>query len=306
MSILSKERKVLSFGSLNLDIVYSVPSIVRPGETLSSFGVAHNLGGKGLNQSIAMSKAGSHVYHAGAVGKKDGQRLIDALEAEDVNTDYVLEKDILSGNAFIQVNTSGQNSIILYDGANKSLTTEEVQHVFDGFSAEDYVILQNEINQMDEIIVRASEKDMTILFNPSPLNEEVFTYDLSKVNWFFINEIEAAQLSQQEEYDKETLNILTEKYPNAHFVITLGEKGSLCYYDGKVYRQEIYEVEAVDTTGAGDTYTGYFVATFNQTNDIELALKYATIASGIAVSKEGASNSIPTLEEVEKIIEKYK
>lgn len=297
------EQNILSFGSLNLDIVYHVPNIVRPGETLSSYGVSHNVGGKGLNQSIAISKAGSQVYHAGAVGKKDGQKLIDALEVEGVHTKYVLEKDVLSGNAFIQVDTTGQNSIVLYDGANKSLTTQDVDQVFNDFSAGDFIILQNEINQMDHIISKAAEKRLTIFFNPSPLNADVFTYDLSQIDWFFVNEIEAAQLARQDHYDEETLILLIDKYPTANFVITLGEQGSLCYYNGKVYEQEIYEVEAVDTTGAGDTYTGYFVSTFVKTHDIERALKYASVAAGLAVSKEGASSAIPTLEEVERIVE---
>lgn len=295
-----KNNKILSLGSLNIDLIYKVPHIVRPGETLSSEGISQNVGGKGLNQSIALSKAGSKVYHAGAIGKEDGQMLIEQLAAHGVNTDYILEKDMLSGNALIQVDSSGQNSILLYDGANKSLTIDEVEHILSGFSSGDYIVLQNEINQLPAIISLASQKNMTIFFNPSPLNEVVFECDLSQVSWFFLNEIEAAQLSGQEAYDEETLTILIKKYPAAHFVITLGEKGSLCYYDGKLYKQGIHQVDAVDTTGAGDTYTGYFIATFQETGDIELALKYASIASAIAVSRPGASSSIPSIDEVKK------
>lgn len=299
---MKSERKILSFGSLNLDITYSVPHIVQPGETLSSSGVTHSVGGKGLNQSITLSKAGSQVYHAGAVGKEDGQVLIDTLEAENVDTQYVLKKDILSGNAFIQVDVSGQNSIVLFDGANKALKTNDIDKVLNSFHAGDYIVLQNEINQMEEIVSLASQKGLTIFYNPSPLNEEVFKLDLNKIDWFFLNELEAAQLSHQKAYDEETLMLLLDKYPKANFVITLGEKGSLCYYDGKVYHQAIHEVKAVDTTGAGDTFTGYFISTFERTNDIKLALKYASIASGLAVSKQGAASSIPALSEVEKII----
>lgn len=306
MKILSEEHKILSFGSLNIDVVYKVPNIVRPGETLSSEGISQNVGGKGLNQSIALGKAGSKVYHAGAVGKEDGRILIETLKAENVDTQYILEKDMLSGNAMIQVESTGQNSILLYDGANKSFTTEEVENILSGFSSGDYIILQNEINQLPKIISLASEKGMTIFFNPSPLNDEVFKCDLSRIDWFFVNEIEAAQLSGQEAYDEDTLDILIEKYPAAHFVITLGELGSLCYYQGTVYKQGIYEVDAVDTTGAGDTYTGYFIATFHETQDIERSLRYASIASGISVSRHGAASSIPSIDEVEKRLESVK
>src|SRR5699024_6320114 len=126
-------------------------------------------------------------------------------------------------------------------------TTEEVENILRPFSSGDYIILQNEINQLSEIISIASEKGIKIFFNPSPLNDSVLKYDLSKIDWFFVNEIEAAQLSEQEEYNEDTINILIKKYPTAHFVITLGEQGSLCYYKGKTYRQGIYKVTAVDT-----------------------------------------------------------
>lgn len=299
---MDNKNRILSLGSLNIDLVYKVPHIVRPGETLSSEGISQKIGGKGLNQSIALSKAGGNVYHAGAVGKEDGQVLIEQLKAKNVDTEYILEKDMLSGNALIQVDSTGQNSILLYEGANKSLAVEEVKQIVDAFSSEDYIVLQNEINQLPEIITLASEKGMTIFFNPSPLNDEVFKCDLSKVNWFFLNEIEAAQLSLQEKYEEDTLAILIKKYPAAHFVITLGEKGSLCYHEGQLYSQGIHEVDVVDTTGAGDTYTGYFIATFQETGDIELALKYASVASAIAVSIHGASSSIPSIEEVKKLV----
>lgn len=299
---MSDEHKILSFGSLNIDKTYKVPNIVRPGETLSSQAISQNVGGKGLNQSIALSKAGSKVYHAGAVGKEDGQVLVETLKAENIDTRYILEKDMLSGNAIIQVDPSGQNSIVLYEGANKSLTVEEVENILSDFSSGDYLILQNEINQLPKIIALASENGMTIFFNPSPLNDAVFDCDLSKIDWFFVNEIEAAQLSGQEAYNQDTLDLLIKKFPGAHFVITLGEHGSLCYFEGKIYEKGIHKVDAVDTTGAGDTFTGYFITTFLKTKDIDLSLKYASIAAGIAVSRPGASSSIPSVDEVRKLL----
>lgn len=299
---MESERNILSFGSLNLDISYSVPHIVQPGETLSSNGVTHSAGGKGLNQSIALSRAGSQVYHAGAVGKEDGQVLIDTLEANHVETQFIFKKDILSGNAFIQVDETGQNSIVLFDGANKALTLEDVEIVLNRFHAGDYIVLQNEINHMEEIVSLAAQKGLTIFYNPSPLNENVFKIDLNQIDWFFLNELEAAQLATQKAYDEETLMLLLDKYPHANFVITLGANGSLCYADGKVFKEAIHEVKAVDTTGAGDTFTGFFISLFEKTKSVELALKYASVAAGLAVSKEGAASAIPTLKEVEKFI----
>lgn len=299
-----KNKKILSFGSLNIDTVFSVDHIVAPGETLSSNKIQTFVGGKGLNQSIALSRSHGNVYHAGAVGEDDGKPLLEALQKVNINTENIKVKDGKSGNAIIQIDKNGQNSILLSDGANKQITVEEIYRVFEQFDAGDIVVLQNEINLLNKIIDIAHEKDMIIFLNPSPLNEYIFEANLEKIDWFILNEIEAAQLIKQEKYTDTTKDLLIQKYPNAEFVITLGEKGSLCYSKGEFYYQDIYKVDTVDTTGAGDTFTGYFISAITENKPIAKALNTASAASALSVSREGASSSIPTKQEVDNFLKK--
>ncbi len=288
--------KVLNFGSLNLDFVYQVDHMVSPGETLASLKMQTFCGGKGLNQSIALAKAGAEVYHAGCIGR-DGQLLVEALEKEGVRTDYVKILEEKTGHAIIQVDRSGQNCILLYGGTNRAQTEEYIDQVLAGFDAGDMIVLQNEINLLDYIIDRAYERGMTIVLNPSPFDENLKDCDLNKVSFFLINEVEGSQITGENEPEK-ILDKLAEIYPDARVVLTLGSEGSV--YQEKEYRirQSIYRVEAVDTTAAGDTFTGYFVASLLEGLDISRCMDLAAKASALSVTRPGASPSIPRRQEV--------
>ena len=288
--------KVLNFGSLNLDFVYQVDHMVSPGETLASLKMQTFCGGKGLNQSIALAKAGTEVYHAGCIGR-DGQLLVEALEKEGVRTDYVKILEEKTGHAIIQVDRSGQNCILLYGGTNRAQTEEYIDQVLAGFDAGDMIVLQNEINLLDYIIDRAYERGMTIVLNPSPFDENLKDCDLNKVSFFLINEVEGSQITGENEPEK-ILDKLAEIYPDARVVLTLGSEGSV--YQEKEYRirQSIYRVEAVDTTAAGDTFTGYFVASLLEDLDISRCMDLAAKASALSVTRPGASPSIPRRQEV--------
>lgn len=290
-------KKFLNFGSLNRDMVYSVDHTVRPGETTASSKLEFFCGGKGLNQSIALSKAGANVFHAGCVGG-DGDSLIERLNENNVDTRFVRKCDIPSGHAIIQVDKNGQNSILLFGGANKQIGEEQIDAVLSEFKAGDRLFLQNEINNVDKIISAASARGMEIVFNPSPFGKEILSYPLDKISWFVVNETEAQELTGESEPDR-ILSVFSEKYPSAKILLTLGSAGSVCMADGKKYSQAIFNVPVVDTTAAGDTFLGYFFALID-THGIDGALKYASAASAIAVSRIGASPSIPLLQEVEE------
>ncbi len=290
--------KVLNYGSLNVDYTYSVPHIIVGGETMASLEMHEYCGGKGLNQSIALAKAGLDVWHAGIIGN-DGSMLLEACAKAGVHTDYIRQMDVRGGHTIIQVDENGQNCIILYGGTNMMQTPEYVDEVLSHFEEGDYLVLQNEINLMDYIIDQAYERGMKIILNPSPYNANLDSCDLGKVSLFLVNEIEAAQITGNSEPDR-ALDALHETYPNAAFVLTLGADGAW-YYDGKqkVF-QDIFQVKAVDTTAAGDTFTGFFVRKLVEGADIQTALRTAAKASSIAVTREGAVPSIPSMEEVEK------
>ena len=289
--------KVLNFGSLNLDYTYQVESILIPGETQASKGRQIFCGGKGLNQSIALARAGVPVYHAGMIGDEGGI-LLDACRENGVNTDFIRKIDGPSGHTIIQVDRNGQNCILLYGGANRSMTREFVDQVLDSFEAGDMLLLQNEINELDYIIDRAYEKGMMIVLNPSPYDGALDNCDLSKVGMFLVNEIEGYQITGEKEPDR-ILGKIREIYPGARVALTLGGEGSV-YQDetGTVYRQGIYKVKAVDTTAAGDTFTGYFISSVIDGMPVQEGLDMAAKASAIAVSRPGATASIPLRDEV--------
>lgn len=289
--------KVLSFGSLNIDYVYHVDHIVNKGETLSSTSLDVIAGGKGLNQSIALAKAGAEVYHAGKIGE-EGTFLLDWCNENGVNTKWVgIEPDTKTGHAIIQVDEHAENCIVLFGGSNQKQTKEQIDETMEAFEKGDVLLLQNEINHLPYLIDKAYEKEMMIILNPSPMNEKIFECDLKKVSLFLLNAVEGEQISGVKD-EKEMCAMLREKYADAKFVLTLGSKGAYYFDQNDICFQESFKVDAVDTTAAGDTFTGYFVAEMLNGSPVERALKVAAKAASIAVSRKGASISIPKREEV--------
>lgn len=292
--------KILNFGSLNIDYVYKVDHFVQKGETLLSDGLQVFPGGKGMNQSIAMGRAGLNVFHGGSIGG-DGRFLLEILAGAGVDTSLVtvLEHE-RTGNAIIQNDREGDNCILLYGGANQAVTREQIDAALAQFGAGDWLVLQNEVNELPYLVEQAYARKMTIVLNPSPMNEKVRALNLSHIHWILLNEVEAAQLTGVRAEIKEELAArLGELYPQLGIVLTLGGDGSCCIRGGEVIWQQIYRVEAVDTTAAGDTFSGYFLAGLLGGHSVRESLDMASMASAIAVSKQGAEPSIPRLEQVQ-------
>ncbi len=295
-----KMAKVLCFGSLNIDYVYKVEHFVKKGETISSEALNVYSGGKGLNQSVALGKAGCEPFHAGLIGE-DGRFLLDVLTGAGADVSLVgISKEVRSGNAIIQNDAEGDNCIILYPGANRAITKKQVDDVLGHFGKGDYIVLQNEISELAYIVKRAKEKGMIVMINPSPMNDVLTPELLNSADWMALNEIEAMQLTGCHQDTEEELAVaLREKFPQTRFVLTMGSRGS-CYIDAEQkIHQDIYETTVVDTTAAGDTYTGYFAAGLLRGWDIPKCLRTAAKAASITVSKEGAAPSIPYMKEVE-------
>lgn len=290
--------KVLNYGSLNIDYVYEVDHFVKAGETQASKSLTKYCGGKGLNQSIALSKCGVEVWHAGAVGEMDSDMLLEELVRAGVNTELIVKKQGNSGHTIIQTEPNGQNCIILYGGANQAILKQDVDDAMKHFEKGDYLILQNEISQIGYIMEKAYEKGMKIVFNPSPMNELISTYPLEYVDFFLLNEIEAQEICKETGTGEELIEKIANRFPKAQIVLTLGTEGSIYKNADTMLYQNIYTVKAVDTTAAGDTYTGYFIGSLMKGESIEKALEYAAKASAISVTRHGAGPSIPTMEEV--------
>lgn len=300
--------KILNYGSLNIDYVYDVPHFVKAGETLSSLGRNIFAGGKGLNQSIAVARAGGQISHFGAVGKDDSKILTDALFENNIDYSHLKYRDDCSGHTIIQVDSNGQNCILLFGGANQSLSCEEIDETLENFSNGDFLIMQNETNNLHYMLTKATQKGLKCCLNVSPISDSLLKLPLELCYLLIVNEIEAAALSNlSEDSDPYTLlEVLAQKYPNSSFVLTLGSRGSILKLKDKNAISSIsYKVKAVDTTAAGDTYLGYLIANLAQGIDAKAAVAKATAAAALAVQVKGAAPSIPHDDEVQDFLNSH-
>ncbi|ERI06708.1 ribokinase [Atopobium sp. oral taxon 810] len=297
---------ILNFGSLNIDYTYAVDHFVTAGETLASTNLVVNAGGKGLNQSLALAKAGAPVKHAGMVGE-DGRFLVELLQDEGVNTELLHISDtVRSGNAIIQTDPSGENCILLYGGANQAIEETYVDEVFSHMEQGDWILLQNEISCLDYIISSAIRNGLRLILNPSPVTPELLRYDLSGVDLLVLNEIEAAAIAEVDsDLDPAALaQAVRKRLPHPTVVLTLGRRGSIYLGDDIEAHQDAFTVDAVDTTGAGDTFTGYLLAGLMRGDTPAQSMRNAAAASAIAVTRHGAAPSIPNRAEVEEFLRK--
>ena len=292
---------VVNFGSLNIDHVYAVDHFCRAGETIHTKSYTQNAGGKGLNQSIAVSRSGQKVHHAGLLGP-EGTRLAELLSGSGVDLRYLKHTDVPQGHAVIQVQPDGQNCIFLYGGSNQAVTPQEIDEVLMQLNAGDYLLLQNEIANLTYLLRAAARRGLRVVLNASPLSDELLNADLSGVDWLVVNEIECAAMAgcgdAQAGYET-----LKQRYPSLGILLTLGSEGSVSWKDGTEVRQCAYPVKAVDTTGAGDTFMGYFVGCLAQGMERQTAMQYASMASAISVTRPGAAASIPLMDEVRAAVE---
>ncbi|MDR2630819.1 MAG: ribokinase [Spirochaetaceae bacterium] len=291
--------KVLVFGSLNIDLIFSVDHMVSPGETISSSSLIKSAGGKGANQAAALAKAGMSVYMAGKIGQ-DGTFLLSLLQSYGVNTDRVVRYEGATGQAIIQLDKTKQNAIVLFSGGNAQITVDEIQSTLGEFNRGDLIVLQNEIVHVKKIIETAKDRDLTVCLNPSPYDQKIEKLPLDLVNVFFVNEIEGAALAGKnaETPLPQVLDSLVGRFPGAEIILTAGKDGA--YYGFKNIREKgsIVDMPVVDTTGAGDTFTGYFIAARNRNMPIDRALEIACKAASFAVSRKGAMEAIPFAAEI--------
>ena len=287
--------RILNFGSLNLDYVYNVDHFVRPGETLAALSRDVKPGGKGLNQSVALARAGAQVCHAGCLGA-GGEILKSILDENGVDTSLLLPVDEMQGHTVIQVDRQGENSILLYGGSNRCVPDEYIRRVITGFGQGDWLILQNEINGLPLITELAAGQGMHIVLNPSPYDRSLEETDLNRLDWLLVNEIEAEQISGEKEPEK-VWEKLHGQYPALSVLITLGSSGSMAYRAEGGHVETHYEAavraKAVDTTAAGDTFCGAIAVGLSEGMSLPEAAAFATKASAITVQRIGAQNSIP-------------
>ncbi|KAI8620622.1 Ribokinase-like protein [Chytriomyces sp. MP71] len=323
--------RILCFGSLNIDDVFSVDAIVKVGETIACSAYSVFPGGKGANQSVALARAatGVPVHHSGCVGA-DGRWLVDLLLANGVDTALVrVLETTATGRAVIQRDKDGDNAIVIVKGANGAVPPDHVDSSLAQFGERDWLLVQNEVNSLDLILAIAKkDRGMKVLFNPAPCPSEILALPLHLVDILILNEGEAQTLysalaakqntSLAEGYDsstEKTLQSIMRDLPSLEaIVITLGEKGVVALHrynlEHIIQLPALKDCSVVDTTGAGDTFVGYFLSNFVAKSDAQAAekdksqdafvsaLQIAVVASGIACEREGAIPSIPRASEV--------
>jgi ribokinase len=292
--------KTLVYGSLNIDLIFSVDRIVCPGETISSSSLSKGAGGKGANQAAALAKAGMETWMAGKTGK-DGTFLLEFLESYGVHTEKVVQYEGPSGQALIQVEKSGQNSIILFAGGNGLVSPEEIEQCLSFFGKGDLVMLQNEIANTDLIMEMAKGRGMKIALNPSPWNERAKKLPMELADIVFVNEIEGAGLAKMagpEVPAEHILDRLCSHFPQTEIILTVGKDGAYYGLNKSRAKGEIINVPVLDTTGAGDCFSGYFLAAREKGFSIQDSLNAACKAASITVSRKGAMESIPFKDEV--------
>ena len=242
--------------------------------------------------------AGSTVLHAGAVGAA-GLVLKDLLAQNGCDVHLIDEVDIEQGCAFIQVDArTGENAIVLFAGSNHALTDQRVDEFLDCVTPGDVVLLQNEVSGVAHALATCAERDIPCVFNPAPMSDDIATANLSAVSWLVVNEVEATQPTGEHEPDAVWTKV-SKRWPNTSLLLTRGKQGSVAYTGGERYLQPAFSVQAVDATGAGDTFLGYFIAGLEEGLPLPRCLNLAACASAICVTRAGAAQAIPWRNEVE-------
>ncbi len=293
-------NKILIIGSFNLDFVFLVDRFVLPKETYHANGMEMHFGGKGFNQAVALGRSHSGVYYAANVNEKE-MYIKDVLKQNNVNEKFVRLVSSPTGMAFIQVNKEGENSILLNKGANFKFDLEQFVEVLSHFNESDTLVLQNEINELKTLIDLAHNRHLKIALNPSPFSEDILKLPLEYIDYLFINELEGEMLTHESDADK-ILEKCKNLLPQCEVIQTLGSNGAAVLKDGQITKQAAYKVEAIDSTGAGDTFTGFYISSRSQNKSIAESLKLASAAAALSVTKKGAMDSIPSLEDVLKFI----
>ena len=289
--------RVLNIGSLNIDDVFEVGHFVRPGETIACEAYERFPGGKGANQTVALARAGATVHHAGKIGE-DGLFLRELLVGSGADCSRLLVSPRPTGHAIIQVDASGQNCIILFGGANHDIGAADISSFLEGWGRDDAVLLQNETSCLEPAMDECARRGLRIFFNPSPVKDNLAALPLDRVSCLILNEVEGEALSGEADPER-MIGALRPRLPRTDIVLTLGDRGVRFHgAAGHSFSRPARRVEVVDTTAAGDTFTGYFIAALARGEGPELAVDEGILAASLCVSRKGASSSIPLRSEI--------
>ncbi|WP_171097428.1 ribokinase [Ruegeria sp. HKCCD7255] len=282
---------IWNLGSINADMVYDVPHLPGAGETLAADGLSRFLGGKGANMSVAAARAGARVAHIGAVGP-DGRWALDRLTEYGIDTLFIAEVEVPTGHAIIAVDKAGENNIILFQGANHAISNAQLGQALSVAEAGDVLVMQNETNAQLEAAKMGRDLGLTVCYAAAPFDADAVQAVLPMLDFLILNQVEADQLQA-------ATGLTVSDLPVEHVVVTLGSKGArYVQKDHEPVDFAAHKVQAVDTTGAGDTFTGYVLAGMDRGMPMEQAIQQANRAAALMVTRHGTADVIPDLKEV--------
>lgn len=284
---------IFNLGSINADHVYRVPHLPGAGETLAAHSLQTGLGGKGANMSVAAARAGSHVAHIGAVGP-DGLWARDRLLEYGVDTRHIAQLDTPTGHAIINVDDAGENAITLFSGANQAVPENVIDAALSAGASVDILVMQNETNAQGHAAETGSKQGFRVCYAAAPFDAMAVTAVLPYLDFLILNEIEADQLTSALGVEIDALNV-------ADIVVTLGSKGARWINANAGIDQhfDAHKVMPVDTTGAGDTFTGYVLSGLDRGLTMGQSISLAMRAAALMVTRMGTADVIPDLKEVE-------
>ncbi len=286
---------IFNFGSINVDHVYRVADMPLPGETLTAASYQKLLGGKGINQSIAIARAGGQPVHVGAVGSDDSWTMAQ-VESFGIDTAHVAQSAQPTGHAVIYVDDAGENQIVIYGGANRDLQPAQIETAFEACDGGDHwVLVQNETNLLADIVARAKAAGFKVAYSAAPFVADTVAELIGRIDLLAVNEIEAQETAGLLDVDVSEIAV-------PELLITRGSRGAEFHSHGAVHHHPAFQVDTVDTTGAGDTFLGSFLAGHSRGDEISRSLRYASAASAVQVTQPGAAVAIPDREQVEAFL----
>ncbi|MCX7565905.1 ribokinase [Sulfitobacter sp. F26169L] len=282
---------IWNLGSINIDKFYEVPHLPAAGETLAAVSYGFGLGGKGANMSVAAARGAARVSHIGAVGP-EGAWTIERLLEYGVDTPHIAQLDVPTGHANIVIEQGGENNIVLFQGANIELSEAIIGAALTEASPRDFLLMQNETNGQEYAATTAQALGLRVVYAAAPFEAAAIEQLLGRIDLLVLNEVEATQLETATGQRVDALGI-----PDV--VVTLGAKGCRWLSNTGEKRFDAYPAEAVDTTGAGDTFTGYLVAGLDRGMNMDAAIDLALKAGALMVARRGTADVIPDLKEIQ-------
>lgn len=306
-------NKVTVLGSLNVDTILQIPRLPQPGETLAMTDQRSAGGGKGANQAISAARSGAATSFIGKIGDdENGRMMLSFLKDAGINTEQVTVSSKGTGQAFIMLQESGENSIIIYGGANQEIKDADIENAREMIQSSDFIVTQFEtpFDQATHAFKIAKEAGVVTVLNPAPAHKNVDSELLQNVDLITPNETEAEILTEIKVVDQITAHEAATRLQELgakNVIITLGGKGAYFKTATEEKLVKAFKVHAIDTTAAGDTFLGALVSRLNKDfSNLEESIIYASKASSIAVQKVGAIPSIPTEAQVKAALEAEK